>query len=155
GDGQRGAIGRRGGDAGQGHRRHQAGAGSAGGRRSYRSGGRRCAGSRSRAQEGESEGKICRRRGGGQTGQSRQGVKSRQGRKDRESRQAEAREEKGRQGIASPAPAVRGSGNGGAAMRSVTLPGGESVPALGLGTWMMGERGADEPESIAALQRGI
>jgi len=40
-------------------------------------------------------------------------------------------------------------------MRSVTLPGGESVPALGLGTWMMGERGADEPESIAALQRGI
>ena len=40
-------------------------------------------------------------------------------------------------------------------MRSVTLPGGERVPALGLGTWMMGERGAHEPESIAALKCGI
>jgi len=40
-------------------------------------------------------------------------------------------------------------------MRSVTLPGGEHVPALGLGTWMMGERGAHEPESVAALKRGI
>lgn len=40
-------------------------------------------------------------------------------------------------------------------MRSVTLPGGECVPALGLGTWMMGERGAHEPESVAALKRGI
>ncbi|HEV2262992.1 MAG TPA: aldo/keto reductase [Stellaceae bacterium] len=40
-------------------------------------------------------------------------------------------------------------------MRSVTLPGGERVPALGLGTWMMGERGGHEPESVAALKRGI
>ncbi|MGH6977638.1 MAG: aldo/keto reductase [Stellaceae bacterium] len=40
-------------------------------------------------------------------------------------------------------------------MRTVTLPGGERVPALGLGTWMMGERGAHEPESVAALKRGI
>ncbi|HYL32358.1 MAG TPA: aldo/keto reductase [Stellaceae bacterium] len=40
-------------------------------------------------------------------------------------------------------------------MRSVALPNGEHVPALGLGTWMMGERGAYEPESVAALQRGI
>ena len=40
-------------------------------------------------------------------------------------------------------------------MQSVTLPGGEQVPALGLGTWMMGERGGHEPESVAALKRGI
>ncbi|HKR19146.1 MAG TPA: aldo/keto reductase [Stellaceae bacterium] len=40
-------------------------------------------------------------------------------------------------------------------MRSVTLPSGEQVPALGLGTWMMGERGGHEPESVAALKRGI
>lgn len=40
-------------------------------------------------------------------------------------------------------------------MRSVTLPGGERVSALGLGTWMMGERGGHEPESVAALKRGI
>ena len=40
-------------------------------------------------------------------------------------------------------------------MRSVTLPGGERVPALGLGTWMMGERGGHEPESVAALKRGV
>ena len=40
-------------------------------------------------------------------------------------------------------------------MRSVTLPGGERVPALGLGTWMMGERGGHEPQSVAALKRGI
>lgn len=40
-------------------------------------------------------------------------------------------------------------------MRSVTLPGGERVPALGLGTWMMGEHGGHEPQSVAALKRGI
>ncbi|MGH6996016.1 MAG: aldo/keto reductase [Stellaceae bacterium] len=40
-------------------------------------------------------------------------------------------------------------------MRSVTLPGGERVPALGLGTWMMGERSGREPESVAALKCGI
>lgn len=40
-------------------------------------------------------------------------------------------------------------------MQSVTLPGGEQVPALGLGTWMMGEHGGHEPESVAALKRGI
>ncbi len=40
-------------------------------------------------------------------------------------------------------------------MRSVTLPGEERVPALGLGTWMMGERGGHEPESVAALKCGI
>jgi len=40
-------------------------------------------------------------------------------------------------------------------MRSVTLPGGERVPALGLGTWTMGERGGHEPDSVVALKRGI
>lgn len=40
-------------------------------------------------------------------------------------------------------------------MKTVTLPGGERVPALGLGTWMMGERGGHEPEAVAALQHGI
>ena len=40
-------------------------------------------------------------------------------------------------------------------MKTVALPGGERVPALGLGTWMMSERGAHEPESVAALKRGI
>ena len=40
-------------------------------------------------------------------------------------------------------------------MKTVALPGGETVPALGLGTWMMGERGGHEPESVAALKRGI
>ena len=40
-------------------------------------------------------------------------------------------------------------------MKTVALPGGERVPALGLGTWMMGERGTHEPEAVAALERGI
>jgi len=40
-------------------------------------------------------------------------------------------------------------------VKTVALPGGERVPALGLGTWMMGERGVHEPEAIAALERGI
>ncbi|MGH6975088.1 MAG: aldo/keto reductase [Stellaceae bacterium] len=40
-------------------------------------------------------------------------------------------------------------------MRSVTLPGGEQVPALGLGTWTIGERGKHEPDAVAALQHGI
>lgn len=40
-------------------------------------------------------------------------------------------------------------------MRSVTLPGGERVSALGLGTWMMGEHGGHEPGSVAALKCGI
>jgi diketogulonate reductase-like aldo/keto reductase len=37
----------------------------------------------------------------------------------------------------------------------ITLPDGASVPALGLGTWKMGERGATAAREIAALQRGI
>lgn len=40
-------------------------------------------------------------------------------------------------------------------MRTVTLPAGEAVPALGMGTWMLGERAAQRREEIASLQRGI
>ena len=40
-------------------------------------------------------------------------------------------------------------------MKTVALPGGERVPALGLGTWMMGERGARDPAAVTALERGI
>ncbi|MEQ9329954.1 aldo/keto reductase, partial [Thalassobaculum sp.] len=40
-------------------------------------------------------------------------------------------------------------------MRTVTLPGGEAVPALGLGTWHMGERGADRAAEADALRCGI
>jgi diketogulonate reductase-like aldo/keto reductase len=39
-------------------------------------------------------------------------------------------------------------------MLTVTLPAGETVPALGQGTWMMGERGSRKDE-IAALKLGI
>lgn len=40
-------------------------------------------------------------------------------------------------------------------MRTVTLPDGEAVPALGLGTWHMGERGADRAAEADALRCGI
>lgn len=40
-------------------------------------------------------------------------------------------------------------------MRTVRLPGGETVPALGLGTWKMGERGADRKTEVAALKLGL
>jgi len=40
-------------------------------------------------------------------------------------------------------------------MRTVTLPGGESVPALGLGTWHMGERGGDHTAEANALRLGL
>ncbi|SDG46773.1 MULTISPECIES: aldo/keto reductase [Thalassobaculum] len=40
-------------------------------------------------------------------------------------------------------------------MKTVTLPGGESVPALGLGTWHMGERGSDRAAEADALRLGI
>ena len=40
-------------------------------------------------------------------------------------------------------------------MKKVSLPGGESVPALGLGTWHMGERGADRAAEADALRCGI
>ena len=40
-------------------------------------------------------------------------------------------------------------------MQNVTLPSGETVPALGMGTWMQGEQAARRQDEIAALQHGI
>jgi diketogulonate reductase-like aldo/keto reductase len=40
-------------------------------------------------------------------------------------------------------------------MRTVTLPGGEKVPAFGLGTWHMGERGSDKAREVTALKAGL
>jgi diketogulonate reductase-like aldo/keto reductase len=40
-------------------------------------------------------------------------------------------------------------------MRTVTLPGGETVPALGQGTWNMGERRGDAKREVDALRLGI
>jgi diketogulonate reductase-like aldo/keto reductase len=40
-------------------------------------------------------------------------------------------------------------------MKTVALPSGERVPALGQGTWYMGERRADRAEEIATLQLGL
>lgn len=40
-------------------------------------------------------------------------------------------------------------------MRTVTLPSGEQVPALGQGTWFMGEAPRRQAEEVAALREGI
>ena len=40
-------------------------------------------------------------------------------------------------------------------MRTITLPGGESVPVLGIGTWNMGERRHKRAEEIAALREAV
>lgn len=40
-------------------------------------------------------------------------------------------------------------------MKTIALPSGERVPALGMGTWMMGEDPARRSGEIAALQHGI
>ena len=40
-------------------------------------------------------------------------------------------------------------------MRTVRLPDGTDVPALGLGTWHMGERGGDAKAEVAAVKLGI
>jgi len=40
-------------------------------------------------------------------------------------------------------------------VRSVQLPCGEKVPALGLGTWKMGERGGDKTKEVAAVRTAI
>jgi diketogulonate reductase-like aldo/keto reductase len=40
-------------------------------------------------------------------------------------------------------------------MKHVTLPGGERVPALGLGTWRMGESAADRGQEVAVLRQGL
>lgn len=42
-----------------------------------------------------------------------------------------------------------------ATLPSVTLPSGESVPQLGLGTWHMGESGRVRPQEIDALKLGL
>jgi diketogulonate reductase-like aldo/keto reductase len=42
-----------------------------------------------------------------------------------------------------------------AGMREVTLPGGEAVPALGQGTWGMGESPRRRALEVAALQHGV
>jgi diketogulonate reductase-like aldo/keto reductase len=39
-------------------------------------------------------------------------------------------------------------------MKTVPLPGGEQVPALGQGTWNMGERSDRRAAEIAALRAG-
>lgn len=39
--------------------------------------------------------------------------------------------------------------------RLVTLPGGEQVPALGLGTWRMGEAAREKPAEVRALKLGL
>ena len=41
------------------------------------------------------------------------------------------------------------------AMKTVVLPDGKQVPALGMGTWMMGENPACRTREIAALQHDI
>ncbi len=40
-------------------------------------------------------------------------------------------------------------------MRTVSLPGGERIPSLGQGTWMMGERSDQRHAEIAALRLGV
>ncbi len=40
-------------------------------------------------------------------------------------------------------------------MNTVTLPSGETLPALGLGTWHMGESAANRKAEVAALKAGI
>ena len=40
-------------------------------------------------------------------------------------------------------------------MRHVTLPGGERVPALGLGTWRMGERAEWRSQEVSILRQGL
>lgn len=40
-------------------------------------------------------------------------------------------------------------------MKSVILPGGETVPALGQGSWMMGERADRREAETAALRAGV
>ena len=40
-------------------------------------------------------------------------------------------------------------------MRTLQLPSGQSIPALGMGTWRMGERRRDRQSEIAALRHGL
>ena len=43
----------------------------------------------------------------------------------------------------------------GTGLRTVTLPGGEEIPVLGVGTWGMAERPGHRPDEIAALQMAV
>lgn len=43
----------------------------------------------------------------------------------------------------------------GTALRTVTLPGGEAIPVLGIGTWGMAEHPRHRADEIAALQRAV
>ena len=43
----------------------------------------------------------------------------------------------------------------GTAPRTVTLPGGEQIPVLGVGTWGMAEHPGRRPDEIAALQMAV
>ncbi len=40
-------------------------------------------------------------------------------------------------------------------MKTVVLPGGETVPALGQGTWYMGERSSNRAAEVAAIREGV
>jgi diketogulonate reductase-like aldo/keto reductase len=40
-------------------------------------------------------------------------------------------------------------------MKTVALPGGERVPAFGMGTWYMGEKAASRKAEVAALRHGL
>ena len=40
-------------------------------------------------------------------------------------------------------------------MKTLVLPGGARVPALGMGTWMMGEQPSRRADELAALRHGI
>src|SRR4051812_41095703 len=42
-----------------------------------------------------------------------------------------------------------------AGMKTVALPSGERVPALGMGTWRMGEKRGTRAEEIATLRLGL
>jgi aryl-alcohol dehydrogenase-like predicted oxidoreductase len=59
-------------------------------------------------------------------------------------------------GLASKAASIQlRETQGGAIMKHVTLPGGERVPALGLGTWRMGETAARRGQEAAVLRQGL
>ena len=40
-------------------------------------------------------------------------------------------------------------------MRHISMPNGDKVPVLGLGTWGMGEKRASAAEEVAALKLGL
>ena len=40
-------------------------------------------------------------------------------------------------------------------MKTVTLPSGQQVPALGLGTWNIGDKPAQRAEEIATIQHAL